>query len=314
MITPHPIQYQGSKRNLAPDILCYFPAGFERLIEPFAGSGALSIAAAVRGIASRFWLNDLNKPLVDLLSLMVNQTGELANDYERIWRAQLDDPEAYYLHVRDEFNQSQDPRLFLYLIARCVKGSVRYNADGKFNQSADKRRLGTRPETMRKNMVGVSQVLRGKTIFSALDYREVLADAKRNDVIYMDPPYQGVCGDRDSRYFAGVNYDEFVGALEDLNARQIPFLISYDGRTGDREYGQPLPATLNLTRIELEAGRSTQATLLGRNHKTVESLYLSSGLTPKIKQTSVIPKSTKARQLWLPDILERYEKISERVS
>lgn len=314
MITPHPIQYQGSKRNLAPDILSYFPAGFERLIEPFAGSGALSIAAAVRGIASRFWLNDLNKPLVDLLSLMVNQTDELANDYQRIWRAQLDDPEAYYLHVRDEFNQSQDPRLFLYLLARCVKGSVRYNADGKFNQSADKRRLGTRPETMRKNMVGVSQVLHGKTIFSALDYREVLADATRNDVIYMDPPYQGVCGDRDSRYFAGVNYDEFVGALEDLNARQIPFLISYDGRTGDREYGQPLPAALNLTRIELEAGRSTQATLLGRNHKTVESLYLSSGLTPKTKQTSVIPKSTKARQLWLPDILERYEKISERVS
>jgi len=31
---PHPIQYQGSKRNLASFILRYAPKGIERLIEP----------------------------------------------------------------------------------------------------------------------------------------------------------------------------------------------------------------------------------------------------------------------------------------
>lgn len=36
---PHPIQYQGSKRNLAPMILRYFPENVETLIEPFAGYG-----------------------------------------------------------------------------------------------------------------------------------------------------------------------------------------------------------------------------------------------------------------------------------
>lgn len=45
---PHPIQYQGSKRNLAPVILRYVPKGIERLIEPFAGSAAISIATAAR--------------------------------------------------------------------------------------------------------------------------------------------------------------------------------------------------------------------------------------------------------------------------
>ena len=57
---PHPIQYQGSKRNLAPVILRYFPKGINRLVEPFAGSAAISIAAAAQGLTKRFWINDLN--------------------------------------------------------------------------------------------------------------------------------------------------------------------------------------------------------------------------------------------------------------
>ena len=44
---PQPIQYQGSKRLLAPLILRYVPEDAARLVEPFAGTGALSIAAAL---------------------------------------------------------------------------------------------------------------------------------------------------------------------------------------------------------------------------------------------------------------------------
>jgi len=34
---PHIVQYQGSKRILAPQILDYMPRKFNRLIEPFLG-------------------------------------------------------------------------------------------------------------------------------------------------------------------------------------------------------------------------------------------------------------------------------------
>lgn len=53
------------------------------------------------------------------------------------------------------------------------------------------------------------------------------------------------------------------------------FIVSYDGRTGDKTYGEPLPDSLGLTHIEVHVGRSTQATLLGRDHDTFESLCLS---------------------------------------
>jgi DNA adenine methylase len=282
---PHPIQYQGSKRNLAAAILRYFPKNIDCLIEPFSGSAAISAAAAAQHLAKNYWVNDLNKPLSELLRLMVKSPLEIASLYEEVWNSQhQDDSVEHYYCVRDKFNRTQSPHLFLYLLARSVKGAVRYNANGLFNQSPDKRRFGTRPETMRDNIFGFSTLLKGKTQFTSSDYREVLQKATINDLIYMDPPYQGVCKEKDPRYFAGINHQDFIAALEELNSRNISYLVSYDGRRGEKTFGEPLPKTLQLALVELEAGRSSQATLLGRNEITFESLYLSPALTNKLPQ------------------------------
>ena len=279
---PHPIPYQGSKRNLAADILRYFPERVMTLIEPFAGSAAITLAAAARGLAARYVINDLNKPLVDLWRAIVGSPEKLARQYEGLWRAQHEDRREYYDKVREDFNRTGRPDHMLYLLARCVKASVRYNANGEFNQSPDNRRMGALPATMREQVLGASHLLRGKTECTSVDYREAVAQATPDDLIYMDPPYQGVCGERDPRYLKGVLVDEFVEVLESLNYRDIKYLVSYDGRTGDRVHGRKLPDRLRLHLIELQAGRSSQATLLGRAEVTVESLYLSPALAESL--------------------------------
>ena len=286
MKIPHLVQYQGSKRNLASVILQSFPARVKRLIEPFAGTAAISIACATKNIAEKFIINDINYPLIKLLEMVVNQPEEISNFYAKIWREQFDDSLEHYYQIREKFNRTSEPRLFLYLLARCIKGSVRYNSEGLFNQSPDKRRKGTRPETMRKNIFHISYLLKGKTTFKSVDYKKILALAKEGDLIYMDPPYQGVCGDRDSRYCSGINFDEFVNELEKLNEGGIDFIISYDGSCGDKSYGKKLPDFLNLKHVKIVAGRSTQATLLGKKDITIESLYISDSLVIKV-QTKV---------------------------
>jgi DNA adenine methylase len=258
MNVPHPIPYQGSKRNLASDILRYFPAHVETLHEPFAGSAAISLAAAADERASRFHINDLNKPLIDLWRDIINTPDKLAKEYEALWRAQLDNPKSYYKKIRDDFNLTGKPDCFLYLLARCVKASVRYNANGEFNQSPDNRRRGTTPSTMRQQIFGASYLLKGKTTFSSRNYRDVVLQASTSDLVYMDPPYQGVCGNRDTRYLASVQFCEFVEVLEQLNARKVRYIVSYDGRTGDKVHGVSLSQHLNLTHMELEAGRSSR--------------------------------------------------------
>jgi DNA adenine methylase len=313
-VTPHPIQYQGSKRGLAPVILRYLPTQMDRLVEPFAGSSAVSIACAIRGRARSYWLNDLNKPLAELIGLMINHSNDLTRFYKELWEKQFPDTLEHYYRVREDFNRTHDPHLLLYLLARCVKGAVRYNADGLFNQSPDKRRHGTRPETMRGNIFGVSALLRGRTVVSSFDYRDVLANVSADDVVYMDPPYQGVCGERDSRYYAGVMFNNFVDELAKLNRRGIRYAVSYDGQTGTKRFGKPMPRTLELTLVRLEAGPSTQATLLGRKAITVESLYLSTPLAEEVGATEQTHRRVEVEQLVLMEARKTYGKIPKRVS
>lgn len=299
MKVPHPIPYQGSKRNIAPEILRYFPEDIDTLLEPFAGSVAISLAAAAQGLAKRFWLNDLNKPLMDLWERIINEPKRISAEYETLWHEQLEDPRAYYDRIRDQFNVTGRPDYFLYLLARCVKASVRYNANGEFNQSPDNRRRGARPSTMRNMIMGASYLLRGKTRVTSANYRDVLKKATPPDLVYMDPPYQGVCRNRDTRYLTGVQFCEFVEALGDLNARKIRYIVSYDGRTGEKVHGRQLPSELNLTHVDIHAGRSSQATLLGREDITVESLYLSPALTGQLSEEPLIYRYSKSEQMVL---------------
>ena len=317
MRVPHPIPYQGSKRNIARFILPFFPRPVDTLIEPFAGSAAISLAAASYQKASRFHLNDINRPLMDLWHEIIHNPEKISNGYAKLWNEQQGKEREFYDLVRDRFNKTKRPDCLLYLLARCVKASVRYNSNGEFNQSPDNRRKGRQPAKMRDDIFAASTLLSGKTIITGLDYRETLESVSRSDLVYMDPPYQGVCNNRDLRYYSGIVFDEFLHQLELLIDRRIPFLLSYDGRKGQKTYGVELPAEMGLYRVEVKAGRSSQSTLLGRSDMTYESIYLSEDLLARLDLSAeeiagkIAPQS--ATQLVLP-IMDNCYKTSERLN
>ena len=282
-----PFQYQGSKRLIAPAILEKLqPSPDSVLVEPFAGSAAVSIRAAIEGSASAFWLNDTNEPLIELWRAIIEDPIGLVEQYTELWVSQKSDPKRYYLDVRERFNTYHGPADLLYLLSRAVKGSVRYNSAGQFNQSPDNRRLGTRPHTLAKRFRTISQVLNGRTRITSTDYRDMPQFFEPGQIWYMDPPYEGVSATRDSRYSCVVERSEFEGFLGRLLDIGVPFVLSYDGQTGMKTYGTPLPYELGLERVELDAGRSTSATLLGRVERTTEVLYLSPALQAATKNES----------------------------
>lgn len=282
---PHPFPYQGSKRGIAKFILPYFPPNVDCLIEPFCGSGAISIAALANGLVKRVILNDLNESLIKLWSEIIQRPDMLCDKYETLWiEQQMKDKKAFFFEVRDKFNENHDPHLLLYLLARIVKGSVRYCSNGNFNQSPDNRRLGMKPSTMRKNLLRVASLMGGKTSLSATDFRHTLDKIGEHDLVYMDPPYQGTSFTRDHRYLNGVTYEEFIQVLSTMNDQNISYIISYDGKTGLKSHGKLLPKKLHLKHLYVQAGRSSQATLLGSSQETLESLYLSPSLVERLEK------------------------------
>lgn len=284
---------------MAPLILKYFPENVSRLIEPFAGSAAVSIAAALKNKATQFLINDINAELISLIETIVNEPHQIAEDYKKLWTEQLGNEKGFFIQIRERFNKEKRSDDFLYVLARCIKGAIRYNGNGEFNQSADNRRKGKTPENMRQEIFRMSECLKGKTEFMSKDYKQIFELATPNDLVYMDPPYQGTSTNRDQRYFSGIGFSEFVDSLGHLNEKGVPFLISYDGKTGNKTYGRDLPKHLRLHKMLIEVGRSTQSTLLGNADITFEALYISESLMEKLPARVPQTVSLKPKQLEL---------------
>ena len=278
MRIPHPIPYQGSKRRLAPVIGSYIPGNTRVFYEPFAGSAAMTIHAARNNCASRFVVADSLEAIVELLRAIVEEPEGTADRYRKVWQGHRKGGDDYFNRVRERYNRGHDPVDLLYLICRCVKNSIRFSSAGNFTQSADRRRLGMHPDKMQGEIVGASSILRGRTEFRVGDWKDTSADARPGDFIYMDPPYLGTSVGRDRRYYQQLAQQELVAGLEGICLRNVPFALSYDGMTGGRTYGPPLPGKLGLRRLLLAAGISSQATLSGRREETIESLYVTPGL------------------------------------
>lgn len=273
-----PIPYQGSKRSLAPRISQLFPEQIDTLFEPFAGSAAISVYAAHHKLAKRFVIGDVYPELIKLWALIIDHPQELVRDYRALWSEQFKVGPSHFNEVRSDYNEGKDPVALLYLVARCVKNAVRFNAKGNFTQSVDKRRTGMQPDRLERSVLEVSRLLKGRTTLFTGDFRECIAPAKKGDLVYMDPPYQGTTYGNDKRYAAGLSRERLVDVLHELNERDVPFILSYDGKTGDKTYGEPLPSSIESDHLHIHAGRSSQATLSGRDQETVESLYASKSL------------------------------------
>ncbi|HDX4050452.1 TPA: DNA adenine methylase [Enterobacter soli] len=280
---PHPIPYQGSKRKLAPVINSVMPRDIRCFYEPFAGSAAMTLFMAGNDAAERFVVGDKFPTLIKLWEMIVENPHHVIDEYAAIWKGFDGENHNYFNDVRERYNATQDPVALLYLVCRCVKNAVRFNAKGRFTQSADKRRKGMAPEKMAIAVEGASKLLKGRVEFRIGDWQVTSGDAETQDFVYMDPPYLGTSIGKDKRYHEQLDRDSLVSGLALLNTRDIRFALSYDGMTGDKEYGPALPEDLMMSRLLINAGQSSQATLNGLKAETVESLYLSSNLKTPAK-------------------------------
>jgi DNA adenine methylase len=275
---PHPVPYQGSKRSLASLIGEHVPRDVEVWFEPFAGSAAMTLWAAHHRIARHYVIGDVLAPICELWTAIIERPERTAARYRQIWEGQKEGDPGYFNRVRDRYNADRDPVDLIYLVARCVKNAVRFGRHGTMTQSVDKRRLGMRPDRMRAAIAGASALLKGRTEVRSGDWLSTTTDAGPADFVYLDPPYAGTTLGRDRRYAQGLAPEHLIEGLRGFLARDLRFALSYDGMTGQKTYGPPLPEELGLTRLLLHAGISSQATLVGRKEETVESLYLGPGV------------------------------------
>lgn len=176
------VKWAGAKRGSLASILNTVPAQYGTYFEPFVGSG--TVFQALRP-AGRVVLSDSNAELMTAFRVIRDDVEALIAALQR------------HVNTREHFTfmRGIDPAglspvecaaRFIFLNKTCFNGLYRVNASGIFNVPYGN--IG------HANVCDVATLQRWATLLHGAelhhsDYREVLADAKRGDLIYLDPPY-----------------------------------------------------------------------------------------------------------------------------
>lgn len=218
------LRWAGSKRKLLPRLTAVMPSSYNQYIEPFFGSGCLFFT--IKDAPKSAIVGDLNKELINtyrVLRKTPDALFELVKDMPK--------SEKFYYELRRsspvELNDSEKAARFVYLNRFCFNGVYRLNRLGQFNVPRGTR-TGQIPS--RSDFRACAERLRN-TVLLAGDFEKPLARAKKNDFVYLDPPY----AKRGTRRYGEYGYNSFserdiqrlVRAVLLASERGAKVLLSY---------------------------------------------------------------------------------------
>jgi len=263
---PPVIKWSGSKRSVANSLSKYIPKS-KRYFEPFLGGGALLPFRKIQtGLAG-----DVIPELIALWNAIKTNPERVSDEYKKRWeRLQKEGYEVFYL-IRDNFNTTRNEYDFLFLTRTCVNGLIRYNNQGDFNNSFHLTRPGINPENLRSIIFQWHYIVKSIEFYNC-DYRELTAIAKKDDFIFFDPPYGGTKGRYTKEKF---DLNIFFDELARLNDKGVKWILTFDGKAGNRNYIYELPKNLYCQKTFIQTGHSPFSKLMNTSIDNVnESVYL----------------------------------------
>lgn len=219
------LKWAGSKYRVLEHIHEMLPAG-RRLIEPFAGSGAVFMNTDFE----RYLLADTNADLISLYQTLQQQGEAFISECARLFQTRTN-REDYYYRRREEFNRCNDPQrkaaLFIYLNRHGYNGLCRYNAAGIFNVPFGRYK---RPYFPAAELLAFYQKS-ARVEFVHQGFDAVMQIAQAGDVVYCDPPYVPLSNSSNFTCYSAGGFDmpqqqQLADLAEQTRQRGIPVLIS----------------------------------------------------------------------------------------
>lgn len=220
------LKWAGGKTQILDAVLDRFPSSFQDYHEPFLGGGSVLIGLLERiregGITvnGTLYASDINSTLIQLYQYIQDDVEGLIRDLKK-YETRVSSEDYYAL--REEFNRTRNPVLFLYLNKTCFRGLYREGPRGfnvPFGHYAH-------PMLVDEDNLRNLSVLFRNVLFTCQPFETSLALVKDGDFTYLDPPYVPVR----ATSFVGYTADGFSGAhhkalFDRLKASTYSFLLS----------------------------------------------------------------------------------------
>jgi DNA adenine methylase len=217
------LRWAGSKRKQLPVLSRFWNAGFNRYVEPFAGSACLFFKILPR----RALLADINVNLINTFQVVRDHPQAVANRLNKIPLGKI----SYY-HQRGMKGLDGDridaAARFIFLNRFCFNGLYRTNLAGWFNVPYAGSGTGNLPSA--SDLKNVSRALRSSQIIHA-DFEETLDQTESGDFVYLDPPYavgnRRIFSQYDPSGFGLYDLQRLAQSLTSLDRKGVSFVLSY---------------------------------------------------------------------------------------
>lgn len=186
------LKWAGGKRQLLQAIKETFgdlELGNHRYYEPFFGGGALFFDL----VPKRANLNDINKELMNVYEVVRDDVDKLIIELEKLKKNHSEE-QFYKIRKLDRTDGFLNiDRIYraartIYLNKTCFNGLYRVNSNGYFNTPSGKYKNPSLYDEV--NLRAVSKALSRKSInLTCKSYEESVKYARKNSIIYFDPPY-----------------------------------------------------------------------------------------------------------------------------
>lgn len=179
-LLPKPfLRWAGGKTWLIKYLAKIKEANFKNYHEPFLGGAATFFFLQPQGHS---YLSDLNGDLIETYK----EIKQNAQDAIKVLKT-FNNSESDYYKIRDKQYKSSAKRAakFIYLNQTSYNGIYRVNLNGVYNVPYGFR---TKDFLDAENLLRVQIALKNTTI-EMQDFYEIAKNVKRNDLVFLDPPY-----------------------------------------------------------------------------------------------------------------------------
>lgn len=188
------LKWVGGKAQLLTKFDAFFPAQVDRYFEPFIGGGAVFFHLKHRFPRMRAFLRDINPELINTYRAVRDHPQQLMRRLdEHITRFRAN-REIYFYEVRAQHTLPEHEIVeraarMIFLNKTCFNGLWRVNARGEFNVPIGSHKNPNLYD--RDNIMACSLALEHAHL-DVMDFRLTLAETRRGDFAYIDPPYYPV--------------------------------------------------------------------------------------------------------------------------
>lgn len=181
------LKWAGGKTQLLGQFSKLFPKKINGYMEPFVGSGAVFFYIKRNYNPKRIVLSDLNEELITCFEVVRDDVERLI---KRLIKHKENHSKDYYYKIRDldvsNLSKLEIAARLIYLNKTCYNGLYRVNAQGRFNVPIGRYK---KPKIVSEIDLRKASELLQKVELKVMSFEHALDFAKREDFIYLDPPY-----------------------------------------------------------------------------------------------------------------------------